>query len=77
MKKLIIHFTLLVVMAFSLGFAAEKKNPRVAVTIDDLPFILAGTPPGGHTILRKDKTEQLIKKLLEFKIPAIGFVVSG
>ena len=81
-KKLIIYIAVLMLLAVSLkfagdGFAKKSENPKVAVTIDDLPFVSAGKPNGDYTTLKKEKTAQLIEKLLEYKIPAVGFVVSS
>ncbi|MCP4148401.1 MAG: polysaccharide deacetylase family protein [bacterium] len=77
MKKVIIHIMVMALLAGTLGFAGEKKNLRVAVTIDDLPFVLAGKPKGDYPDLKKKKTAQLIKKVCDFKVPAVGFVVAG
>lgn len=77
MKNKIIYIAVLVCLAISWVHAEKKENLRVAFTIDDLPFVLAGKPNGDHTAIRKEKTVQLIKKLRSHNIPAVGFVVSG
>lgn len=52
------------------AFRAEETR-RVAITIDDLPFVSVNTLPDGEVRVR---TEKLLGHLRRRSVPAIGFV---
>ncbi len=80
-KNIVLLFTIITLLTPALWAhpRAEKKAPeetfQVAITIDDLPFVLPKRKD--DALLIKKKTTQLLDAVTAYKIPATGFVVVG
>jgi peptidoglycan/xylan/chitin deacetylase (PgdA/CDA1 family) len=65
----------LLTTAGAVNLDAPDSERTVAVTIDDLPTVGAG--PGADLSLHQQVTRNLVGRLVELGIPAVGFVNEG
>jgi len=73
--KTLFIFPSLPLLVLALGAANEGENPRrVAITIDDLPFVSANALPADEVRVR---TEKLLGHLRSRAVPGVGFVNEG
>ncbi len=63
-------FTLLILFNLSLISFGQKK--QVCFSVDDLPFVSYEIT---DTVLQKGLVDKLLFSLVQYKIPAIGFVI--
>lgn len=74
-SETLIILSCLPLFVLALGAASEGGNPRrVAITIDDLPFVSAIALPDDEVRVR---TEKILGHLQRRSVPAIGFVSEG
>lgn len=65
-------FVFILFLSFSTAAQTTQPARKMAVTIDDLPYIAAGQPPNLRNAQRA--TKEILRVLVAHQAPAIGFV---
>jgi peptidoglycan/xylan/chitin deacetylase (PgdA/CDA1 family) len=71
------RYTLLIFLLLALGSSMRAQTParKIAVTIDDLPYVKIGE--GSYLTSAQAATEKILKTLKQHRAPAVGFVNEG
>lgn len=74
-KKILITIGLLSIMLFSFGQKSVRQSgKKICITVDDLPAV---TYSSTNINIKREITTKLTETFEKYKIPAIGFVVTG